>query len=98
VSEFARIPGFSKNLTGSNLADPAPGPEERVAEQERVQGLHRCLQELPVIDQEIFWLEARGYSYKEMTQVLGLPQGTVASKYYRAKAKIEECLRKAGLL
>jgi len=83
---------------GSLLSDPNPGPEEQTERQERLQGILRCLQELPVIDQEIFWLEARGHSYKEMTEMLGIPQGTVASKYYRAKAKIEDCLRKAGLL
>ena len=83
---------------GSFLSDPNPGPEEQTARRERLQGVLRCIQELPVIDQEIFWLEARGHSYKEMTEMLDIPQGTVASKYYRAKAKIEECLRKAGLL
>jgi RNA polymerase sigma-70 factor (ECF subfamily) len=83
---------------GSFLPDPYPGPEEQTAQQERVQGVLRCLQELPVLEQEIFWLEVRGHSYKEMTEMLGIPQGTVASKYYRAKARIEECLRKAGFL
>jgi RNA polymerase sigma factor (sigma-70 family) len=83
---------------GSFLPAPNPGPEEQTARQERLRGVLRCIQELPVLDQEIFWLEARGHSYKEMTAMLRIPQGTVASKYYRAKAKIEECPRKAGFL
>lgn len=83
---------------GMSVVAPNPGPEELVVQHERFQGLRRCIQELSLIDQEIFWMEARGYSYQEMTQLLKLPQGTVASKYYRAKAKIEACLRKAGLL
>jgi RNA polymerase sigma factor (sigma-70 family) len=83
---------------GALLPDANPGPEERVAKQEQLQGLLLCVQELPAIDQQIFWMETRGYSYKEMTEMLGIAQGTVASKFYRAKAKIEECLRKAGLL
>ena len=83
---------------GSLVPDPAPGPEEQAAQQEKLRGVARCVQELPLVDQEIFWLEFRGHAYKEMTQRLGLPQGTVASKSYRAKAKIEDCLKKAGLL
>lgn len=83
---------------GSLLADPAPGPEELVGRRELLQGLHRCLQDIPALDQEVFWMRERGRSYQEITKALGLAQGTVASKYHRAKAKLEECLRKAGIL
>jgi RNA polymerase sigma factor (sigma-70 family) len=83
---------------GYLLADPAPGPEELVARQELLQGLRRCLQDIPALDQEVFWMRERGRSYQEITKALGLAQGTVASKYNRAKAKLEECLKKAGIL
>lgn len=83
---------------GSLLADPAPGPEELMANQELLQGLRRCLRDIPALDQEIFWMRERGRSYQEIIKALGLAQGTVASKYHRAKAKLEECLRKAGIL
>ncbi len=90
--------GNERLSLGSAIPDPDPGPEEQAAQQEKLRGVLRCVQELPLVDQEIFWMEVRGHSYQEITQVLGLPQGTVASKYYRAKAKIEACLKKAGLL
>jgi RNA polymerase sigma factor (sigma-70 family) len=83
---------------GLFLTDPSPGPEELVAGQEELRGLHLCLQDIPAVDQEIFWLRERDHPYKEIAQLLKLPQGTVASKYDRAKKKIEECLRKAGIL
>lgn len=83
---------------GSLLADPALGPEELVSRQELLQGLRRCLRDIPALDQEIFWMRERGRSYQEITKALSLAQGTVASKYHRAKAKLEECLRKAGIL
>ncbi|MGE0827357.1 MAG: RNA polymerase sigma factor [Candidatus Binatia bacterium] len=83
---------------GSLLADPAPGPEELVARQELFLGLCRCLRDISALDQEVFWRRERGHSYQEITVALGLAQGTVASKYHRAKAKLEECLRKAGIL
>lgn len=83
---------------GSLLADPAPGPEELMANQELLQGLRRCLRDISALDQEVFWMRERGRSYQEITTALGLAQGTVASKYHRAKAKLEACLRKAGIL
>jgi RNA polymerase sigma factor (sigma-70 family) len=83
---------------GSLLADPAPGPEEQVARQELLQGFRRCLQDIPALDQEVFWMRERGRSYQEITTALSLAQGTVASKYNRAKKKLEDCLRKAGIL
>jgi len=78
--------------------DPAPGPEKIVAGQEEFEKLRLCLQELSSTDQEIFWMRERGYSYQEIMEVLGLSLGTLGVKYARAKEKITECLRKAGIL
>jgi len=78
-------------------ADPAPGPEETVAGQEELGKLRHCLQALSSTDQEIFWMRERGYSYQEITGTLGLPLGTAGVKYSRAKEKIAECLKKAGV-
>ncbi len=82
----------------SAIADPSPGPEELVRVQEMQRELCCCLEQIESGDQEIFWMRQRGISYKQITEQLALPQGTVASKYYRAKAKIEECLKKAGIV
>lgn len=79
-------------------ADPNPGPEERVAGQEIVQALHRCVQELAGADQEIFWMRGRELPYATISKLLKLPIGTVGVKYQRAKAKIVDCLQKAGIL
>lgn len=79
-------------------ADPNPGPEERVAGQEIVQALHRCVQELSTADQEIFWMRGRELPYDTISKLLKLPTGTVGVKYQRARAKIADCLRKAGIL
>jgi len=79
------------------FADSAPGPEELVGQHEIRAKLANCIQQIPRIDQEIFWMRERGLDYKRITQALGLAQGTVASKYHRAKEAIGECLRKAGI-
>ena len=41
-------------------------------------------------------MRERGLAYKEITETLGLPHGTVASKYHRAKEALAECLKRAG--
>lgn len=81
----------------ASLADSAFEPENLVAGQD-LQGLRRCLQDIPALDQEIFWMHERGRSYQEITKALGLAEGTVASTYHRTKTKLEECLRKAKVL
>lgn len=92
------FPGEEEEEAALPQADPAPGPEEVVAGQEELGKLRHCLQALSATDQEIFWMRERGYSYQEITGVLGLPLGMAGVKYARAKEKIVECLRKAGVL
>lgn len=84
--------------SSDHTVDPAPGPEELVAQQEVWQRVRLCLQDILPLDQEIFWMRERGRSYAEIMKDLDLRPGTVASKYHRAKTKIEECLKKAGIL
>jgi len=79
-------------------ADLAPGPEAIVAGQEVLERVRLCVQDLSVTDQEIFWMRERERSYEEITRVLGLPLGTVGVKYARAKLKLLECLKKAGIV
>ena len=82
----------------SFLADPMREPEDLVAGQELLRGLRRCLQDIPALDQEIFWMRERGCSYQEIAKALGLAQGTVVSKYHHAKTKLEERLRRTKIL
>lgn len=78
--------------------DPSRSPAEEAEGKEVIVILHRCFRELPLLDQQVFMMRAvREDSYQEITQILNLPQGTVASKYNRAKEKIKECLEKQGI-
>jgi hypothetical protein len=75
------------DLLGSfeSFTDPSPGPEEQAIILEIRTKLSGCIRQILQIDQEIFWMRERGLAYKEITETLGLPHGTVASKYHRAK-------------
>lgn len=86
------------NKSLNEAADPTLGPAQQAEEKEVLVALHRCFQELSLLDQQVFMMRAvREDSYQEITQILQLPQGTVATKYHRAKEKIKECLKKQGI-
>jgi RNA polymerase sigma factor (sigma-70 family) len=87
------------DLLGSfeTFTDPSPGPEEQVISLEIRAKLGGCIQEIVQVDQEIFWMRERGLAYKEISETLGLPHGTVASKYHRAKEALADCLENAGI-
>jgi RNA polymerase sigma factor (sigma-70 family) len=91
--------GEGGDLLGSfeSFTDPSPGPEEQAISLEIRRKLSSCIQQILQIDQEIFWMRERGLAYKEITETLGLPHGTVASKYHRAKEALADCLEKAGI-
>jgi RNA polymerase sigma-70 factor (ECF subfamily) len=84
-------------LSFESFADLSPGPEELTISLEIRTKLAGCIQQIQRVDQEIFWMRERGLAYKEITETLGLPHGTVASKYYRAKEALADCLKKVGL-
>ena len=52
----------------------------------------------PLVDQQIFIMKFKGYKDEEIKEILGVPLGTVASKFSRIKTKIAEELEKAKIL
>lgn len=82
----------------SRIPDLAPGPEAKAQHSETLVAVHKCLQELPLLEQQIvIMLGARDMTYQEITRILALPLGTVASKYNRAKQKLQTCLEQQGM-
>jgi RNA polymerase sigma factor (sigma-70 family) len=77
-----------------DVADDDPAGETE--QNQLLAGIAACIQSLDVLDQQIFWMRMREYSYEEVVAALGIPQGTVASKFHRAQQKVVDCVRAAG--
>ena len=74
---------------GSELADEALDPEERLLQQRTVARVRAVLEELPPDFREVIVLrEIEGLSYKEIAAVLHVPIGTVMSRLARARERL----------
>ena len=67
-------------------ADPAPGPEQQVLNQEQRKQILDVLEQLPKEYKEILILrEIQGFSYEEIMELLDCSLGTVKSRISRAR-------------
>ena len=68
-------------------------PEAAVVAQNERAALHRAIDDLPPEFREVIVLrELEGMSYKEISDVAGVPVGTVMSRLSRARRRLEEAL------
>jgi RNA polymerase sigma-70 factor (ECF subfamily) len=73
--------------TASDPHDPAPSPEQRLADRQRIGLLERALAALPPEQREILLLrELEGMNYAEIAATLGINEGTVKSRLARGRA------------
>lgn len=73
-------------------AESDPHREVELSEKDRL--VHRAIQQLGIKFRSVVVLRMmRGLSTKETAEVLGIPEGTVLSRLYRAKDKLKETLK-----
>ena len=71
----------------------APNPEEAVLQNDSSKLVRLALEKLPPSTREVLVLrEIEGMSYKEISQITGMPAGTVMSTLSRARARLREAL------
>lgn len=69
------------------LPDPAPQPDELLADRQNIRLLDLALRELPIEHREILLLrELEDLSYAEIAATLDIAEGTVKSRLARARA------------
>jgi len=75
------------------LASGAPGPERRMVRRERAERVQEAVLGLPEASRAALVLrEYGGMSYKEISQTLDLPMGTVMSRLHYARSRLRETL------
>jgi len=72
----------------SDHRDPAPTPEDQVAQSQRRRKLMAVLQALPPREQACIHLRAEGLKYREIADILGISLGSVAQSMERALRKL----------
>ena len=65
-------------------------PEQAVLAKEKLQRLDKAIRSLPAPERECLMLRAEGLRYREIGEVLGIPNSTVADTVERAVKKLAE--------
>ena len=78
-----------------NAADPAAGPEEAAIGGQSRRMLERRIDALPDLYREVFMLRAvEELSVEETSAVLGLPEATVRTRFFRARAMLRGAIER----
>ena len=75
------------------LVDPTPGPSMRIESSERATLFWSAFKQLGARDREILALRHfRELSYREIAEILAIPEGTVMSRLFHARRRLREAL------
>ena len=79
----------------ADYADPDPDsdPAKEYARRERIEGVRRAIADLPAEQRMVLTLrDMEGRSYEEISDILGLNEGTVKSRLFRARQALKSLL------
>ncbi len=90
---------FVHETTGQQPVDSRPGPEQRMEEAERRRQIEQAIAALSEEHRAVLVLrEIDGCCYETISEILGLPIGTVRSRLHRARLQLREQLREVLIL
>ncbi len=89
---FDQDPTSDGPSPGTEIPSGAPNPEEQTVVREDVERLAKQLRQLSLEQQQIFLMKAKGYKDREIAELLGIPEGTVASSYSRIVERLKKAL------
>lgn len=73
---------------GRTLSDVAPGPEQRLLQQEKFQRLRAAIARLTHAERECLHLRSKGFRYREIAEILEASTTSVAETLYRVIEKL----------
>jgi RNA polymerase sigma-70 factor (ECF subfamily) len=77
------------------LASPAPSPHAEVERRERREMVHRALQQIsPDLREAVILRDLQELDYREIANVLRVPEGTVKSRINRGRAELARQLQR----
>jgi RNA polymerase sigma-70 factor (ECF subfamily) len=77
------------------LADGAPGPQVHLESRERREMVQRALQQIsPDLREAVILRDLQDMDYREIAQVLKVPEGTVKSRINRGRAELARLLQR----
>jgi RNA polymerase sigma-70 factor (ECF subfamily) len=77
------------------LEDPGPTPDDRLASKETQKMVQKALERLsPDLREAVILRDLQDMDYKEIAQVLGIPEGTVKSRISRGRAELARLLER----
>jgi len=83
----------SDNAHPSVASAPSEGPASHVDTQELSEHIQAALSQIPEHHRAVILLrEVEGLSYAEMAEVLGIPKGTIMSRLFHARRKLQTLL------
>ena len=81
------------HLVDGGVAPAQENPERDVLSRIGDEAVLRALEELPVEFRQVELLaDVEGFSYREIADILGIPIGTVMSRLYRARRRLQQLL------
>jgi RNA polymerase sigma-70 factor (ECF subfamily) len=75
---------------------PPHAEDDSASDDEGIQLLYRCIQELPRLDRAVILLQLEQKSYQEIADVTGLSEGNVSVRIVCIKRKLREMLEERG--
>ncbi|MEM6454202.1 MAG: sigma-70 family RNA polymerase sigma factor [Acidobacteriota bacterium] len=92
-SDFAEIEASFESQVSDEATQQIKNPEEEILEQVMDADVQAALDALPEDYRMVILLvDLEGFSYKETASILDIPTGTVMSRLYRGRRKLEEAL------
>ena len=81
----AKLGDENSKSGAAQLAGPSEAPDRRLSQAEDLVRLQRAMAQLPEIQQSVLSLAAgQGLKYEQVSEVLGIPVGTVKSRVHAA--------------